>query len=59
MIDFTAPNLEPRKADICAGPISPGGFDLVTARAVLHHVADAEAAIRDLIATSPPAAGSS
>ena len=42
------------KGDICAGPIEPGGFDLVTARAVLHHVADAEAAIRNLAASLAP-----
>ena len=57
LIDVTAPNLEPRQADICAGPVEPGGFDLVTARAVLHHVADAEAAIRNLAASLAPGGG--
>jgi SAM-dependent methyltransferase len=28
-----------------------GGFDFVTARAVLHHIADAEAAIKNLVAS--------
>ena len=49
-----APNLELRQGDIVAGPVDPGGFDLVTARAVLHHVTDAEAAIRNLAASLAP-----
>jgi SAM-dependent methyltransferase len=39
------PGLEFRQADIVAGPVERGDFDLVTARAVLHHVADAAAAL--------------
>ena len=31
--------------------MDPGNFDLVTARAVLHHIADAEAAIANLVAS--------
>src|SRR5258708_861716 len=49
-----APGLEFRQADILAGPVEPGGFDLVTARAVLHHVADAEAAVVNLVASARP-----
>ena len=45
------PNLELRKADIVAGPVERGTFDLVTARAVLHHVADAQAAIANMVAS--------
>jgi SAM-dependent methyltransferase len=45
------PNLELRQGDIVAGPVERGSFDLVTARAVLHHVADAEAAITNLVAS--------
>ena len=45
------PNLELRKADIVAGPVERGAFDLVTARAVLHHVADARAAIANMVAS--------
>src|SRR6476646_3832250 len=41
LIEVRAPNLELRQADIVAGPVEAGSFDLVTARAVLHHVADA------------------
>ena len=54
LIDVQAPNLELRQGDIVAGPIDPGGFDLVTARAVLHHVTDAEAAFRNLVASLAP-----
>jgi 2-polyprenyl-3-methyl-5-hydroxy-6-metoxy-1,4-benzoquinol methylase len=43
-----------RQGDITAGPVDPGAFDLVTARAVLHHVADAEAAIVNLVASLRP-----
>ena len=45
------PGLELRRADILAGPVEPAGFDLVTARAVLHHVTDAPAAVANLVAS--------
>ena len=48
------PCLELRQADILAGPVSPGHFDLATARAVLHHVGDAEAAVANLVASVRP-----
>src|SRR5438874_11692739 len=51
LIEVRAPNLELRQGDIVAGPVAPGTFDLVTARAVLHHVADAEVAITNLVAS--------
>ena len=54
LVDVRLPNLELRKADIMAGPVDPGSFDLVTARAVLHHVADAEKAIGNLVAGLRP-----
>ena len=54
LVDVHLPNLELRKADIIAGPVEPGTFDLVTARAVLHHVADAEKAIANLAASLRP-----
>lgn len=47
-------NLELRKADILAGPVERGAFDLVTARAILHHVADAQTAIANMIASVKP-----
>jgi SAM-dependent methyltransferase len=49
-----APGLEYRQADILAGPVQPGGFDLVTARAVLHHVGDAATAVANLVASAKP-----
>ena len=51
----TAPaNLDYLQADIVAGPVDPGTFDLVTARAVLHHVTDVDAAMRNLVASLAP-----
>ena len=54
LVDARAPNLELRQGDIVAGPVDPRAFDLVTARAVLHHVADVDAAIRNLAASLAP-----
>jgi SAM-dependent methyltransferase len=54
LIAAREPNLELRKGDILAGPVDPGTFDLVTARAILHHVADAELAIVNLVAGVAP-----
>ena len=54
LVDVKAPRLELRQGDIVAGPVDAGNFDLVTARAVLHHVTDAEAAIRNLVASVAP-----
>jgi SAM-dependent methyltransferase len=51
LIQIHMPSLELRKADIVAGPVERGAFDLVTARAVLHHVADAESAMANMIAS--------
>jgi SAM-dependent methyltransferase len=51
LIHVRMANLELRNVDIVAGPVERGGFDLVTARAVLHHVADVEAAISNMIAS--------
>ena len=54
LVDRQAPGLELRQADIVAGPIDRGSFDFVTARAVLHHVRDVDAAIRNLAASLAP-----
>jgi len=54
LADVQAPNLDLRRGDIMLGPVEPGGFDLVTARAVLHHVADPERAIANLVASLRP-----
>ena len=51
LIQVRMQNLELRQADILAGPIERGAFDLVTARAVLHHVAEPETAIANMIAS--------
>jgi len=54
LADTRAPQVDFREGDILAGPVEPGGFDLVTARAVLHHVSDARAAIANLVASTAP-----
>jgi 2-polyprenyl-3-methyl-5-hydroxy-6-metoxy-1,4-benzoquinol methylase len=54
LIEARPPRLELRQGDIVAGPIGLGDFDLVTARAVLHHVTDVDAAIRNLAASVAP-----
>jgi SAM-dependent methyltransferase len=54
LIDADMPGLELLRADILAGPVGPGDFDLVTTRAVLHHVSDAEAAVANLVASARP-----
>jgi SAM-dependent methyltransferase len=54
LVDVQAPRLELQQGDIVAGPVDPGGFDLVTARAVLHHVTDVDAAMRNLVASLAP-----
>ena len=54
LVEARAPRLELRQGDIVAGPVEPGGFDLVTARAVLHHVADVDAAMQNLAASLAP-----
>src|SRR5947207_6884113 len=51
LIQVRTQNLDLRQADILAGPIERGTFDLVTARAVLHHIADPETAIANMIAS--------
>jgi SAM-dependent methyltransferase len=54
LVEVDKPGLQFRKADIVAGPVEPGDFDLVTARAVLHHVSDARAAVLNMIASARP-----
>jgi SAM-dependent methyltransferase len=54
LVEADVPNLELRRGDIVAGPVAPGDFDLVTARAVLHHVADARIAVENLVASARP-----
>ena len=52
--DVRASGVEFREGDIVAAPVDPGRFDFVTARAVLHHVSNAEAAIDNLVASLRP-----
>ena len=54
LADADAPGLAYRQGDILAGPVPRGGFDLVTARAVLHHVGDAATAVANLVASARP-----
>lgn len=54
LVDVHLPNLELRKADIMAGPVEPGSFNVVTARALLHHVSDADKAIANLVVSLRP-----
>ena len=54
LVEVRRPNLELRHGDIVAGPVEQGAFDLVTARAVLHHVSDPEAAMTNMIANLRP-----
>ncbi len=54
LVDVEMPDLELREADIVAGPVDPRDFDLVTARAVLHHVANSETAVANLVASVRP-----
>lgn len=54
LADVEAANLELRRWDILDGPVAPAGFDLVTARAVLHHVGDVDRAIANLVASLRP-----
>jgi SAM-dependent methyltransferase len=52
--DVRAPGVEFRQGDIVKGPVDLGRFDFVTTRAVLHHVADAQAATGNLVASLRP-----
>jgi SAM-dependent methyltransferase len=54
LVTVRAPNLELRQGNIVAGPVERGAFDLVTARAVLHHVSNVEVAIMNLAASLRP-----
>src|ERR1700742_2376503 len=54
LIAARGPDLEFRQGDILAGPVDPGGFDLVTARAILHHLDDPGQAIANLVAGIAP-----
>ena len=59
LAEADVPNLELRRGDMVAGPVAPGDFDPVTARAVLHHVADARIAVENLVASARPGGATS
>jgi SAM-dependent methyltransferase len=54
LVSVREPNLQLRQSDIVAGPVEPGTFDLVTARAVLHHVSNPEAGMANMVASLRP-----
>jgi 2-polyprenyl-3-methyl-5-hydroxy-6-metoxy-1,4-benzoquinol methylase len=54
LVDADMPSLELRQADIVAGPVEPRDFDLVTARALLHHLVRSQAAVVNLVASVRP-----
>ena len=61
-LDLSLVGVEPPDLELRAGRHRrragrPGSFDIVTARAVLHHVTDADAAIRNLVASLAPGGG--
>jgi SAM-dependent methyltransferase len=49
--------VEFRQSDILEGPITPADFDVVTCRAVLHHVGDPRRAVANMVASAQPGAG--
>jgi SAM-dependent methyltransferase len=54
LIEADVPNIALVRGDIVAGPVAPGDFDLVTARAVLHHIADVRTAVENLVSSARP-----
>jgi SAM-dependent methyltransferase len=54
LVQAAQPGPEYRRRDITAGPVPPGGFDVATARAVLHHLADPARAVANLVASLRP-----
>jgi SAM-dependent methyltransferase len=52
--NLAAPNLEVRQLNILEDPVEQGTYDLVTARAVLHHLHFLEKAIQRMVAALKP-----
>jgi 2-polyprenyl-3-methyl-5-hydroxy-6-metoxy-1,4-benzoquinol methylase len=48
------PNLEVRQINILEDPVEEGAYDLVTALAVLHHIASPERAVERMLAALKP-----
>ena len=49
LADLKAPNLETRRIDVLKDPIEEGAYDLVVARALLHHVAAPKTAAERMV----------
>jgi SAM-dependent methyltransferase len=49
-----APDLEVRQLNILDGPVEQGAYDVVTARALLHHLPSAKEAVQRMIAALKP-----
>jgi SAM-dependent methyltransferase len=54
IVNLHVPNLEVRQINILEGPVEEGAYDLVTARAVLHHIASPERAVERMLAALKP-----
>lgn len=52
--NLRAPNLEVRQLDILKDKLEPATYDLVTTRAVLHHVSSPKKAIRNMVQSLKP-----
>src|SRR5207302_7804473 len=52
--NLRAPNLEVRQLDILKDEVEPGAHDLVTARAVLHHVKSPKKAVQHMVSFLKP-----
>lgn len=52
--DFPGPGRRVVTHDLAQGPVAPGDFDLVHARALLAHVADLPGAVANLVASARP-----
>ncbi len=47
--NLRAPNLEVRQLDVLKDKVEPGAYDLVTARAVLHHIRSPKRAVQHMV----------
>lgn len=54
LADLKAPNLETRRIDVLEDPLEEGAYDLVVARAMLHHVAAPKTAVERMVRAIKP-----
>jgi SAM-dependent methyltransferase len=54
MASLQVPGLEIRQLDVLEDPIEEGAYDLVTARAILHHISSPEKAVRRMLDALKP-----